>query len=533
MTWQPTYADYARKRIAWLKQVSTDKKLIHAANLHFAKHPIDFINYCCITVDPRNVGAKTIPFVLFDKQRDFVRFWQHITSQNENGLVEKSRDMGMTWECCALAVHGWRYIPDFSCGFGSSKEIKVDKIGDLDSIFEKIRRIIMSLPWWVLPEGFSPRTDLSYMKIMNRSNGAIVKGEAGDNIGRGGRSSVYVKDESAHYERPEKIEAALSANTDVQIDVSSVNGAGNVFHRRRNSSQLWFPDAKIERGVTRLFVMDWRDDPRKNDEWYAIKRRKFELEGLLHIFEQEYDRNYFAASTGIIIPQEYVKAAIDAHIKLDFQLEGKKIIGQDIADGGLDRNANAFRQGVALLDCDQWGGKAEDAAGVTIPKAIEFGAQEIFYDCIGVGVGFRTQVKVMKESMPKWLRILPWDAAGAVLEPTKPVIPDDPKSPKNEDMFLNLKAQSWWRLRTRFFKTFRAVHHQEKYHPSELISLSSKMRYLHQLTTELSQPTSSYNQGGKMIVDKAPDGTVSPNLADAVMMAFNPVYPPKGVMNIL
>jgi hypothetical protein len=53
-------------------------------------------------------------------------------------------------------------------------------------------------------------------------------GEAGDNIGRGGRTLVYFKDESAHYEHPDLIEAALGDNTNVQIDISSVNGLGNV-----------------------------------------------------------------------------------------------------------------------------------------------------------------------------------------------------------------------------------------------------------------------------------------------------------------
>jgi hypothetical protein len=52
--------------------------------------------------------------------------------------------------------------------------------------------------------------------------------EAGDNIGRGGRTLVYFKDESAHYEHPDLIEAALGDNTNVQIDISSVNGLGKL-----------------------------------------------------------------------------------------------------------------------------------------------------------------------------------------------------------------------------------------------------------------------------------------------------------------
>lgn len=534
MTWSENYYDTIAKRMQLWRRIEQDSSLIRRANEHYAKHPADFINQCCITVDPRIQKVKSVPFVLFDKQKEFARYWQELISTAENGLTEKCRDMGVTWECAALAVHGWRYIKDFSCGFGSSKEIKVDKIGDLDSIFEKIRRIIKNLPWWALPDDFNPRTDLSYMKIMNRTNGAIIKGEAGDNIGRGGRSTIYVKDESAHYERPEKIEAALSMNTDVQLDVSSVNGAGNVFYRRRQAGQLWTPEVVMPRGVTRVFIFDWRDDPRKDLEWYEAKRQKYESEGMQHIFAQEVDRDYFAATERIIINQDWVKAAIDADKALGFETamrEGEKVGAQDVADGGGDRNALAGRSGVVLDYLDQWSGEAQEAAKKAVPLAIERGWQDLFYDCIGVGVGFRVQAKIM--TVPKWLRILPWDASGAVLDPTKPIVTGDQKSPKNEDHFLNLKAQGWWRLRTRFYKTYRAVRFGEKYHPSELISLSSDLKYLHQLCMELSQPTYEYNQAGKMLVDKKPDGTVSPNLADAVMMCFNPVRPPLGVFNIL
>ncbi len=36
---------------------------------------------------------------------------------------------------------------------------------------------------------------------------------------------------------------------------------------------------------------------------------------------------------------------------------------------------------------------------------------------------------------------------------------------------------------------------------------------------ELSQPTYSIGNTGKIVIDKAPEGTRSPNLADAVMIA--------------
>ncbi|WP_198932413.1 hypothetical protein, partial [Brucella sp. CMUL 015] len=148
--------------------------------------------------------------------------------------------MGATVAASAFSVWLWLYWPGAAIGFGSRKEDLVDRLGDPKSIFDKLRSCIRNLPsdlFW--PKGFHPDKHMTYMKIINPSNGATIAGEAGDNIGRGGRTLIYFKDESAHYERPELIEAALGDNTNVQIDISSVNGMGNVFHRRRMAGFEW------------------------------------------------------------------------------------------------------------------------------------------------------------------------------------------------------------------------------------------------------------------------------------------------------
>jgi hypothetical protein len=59
-----------------------------------------------------------------------------------------------------------------------------------------------------------------------------------------------------------------------------------------------------------------------------------------------------------------------------------------------------------------------------------------------------------------------------------------------------------------------------------LISLSSKdinQNEMTQLVMELSQPTYSKNGVGKILVNKQPDGAISPNRADAVMICYCPL----------
>ena len=93
---------------------------------------------------------------------------------------------------------------------------------------------------------------------------------------------------------------------------------------------------------------------------------------------------------------------------------------------------------------------------------------------------------------------------------------------KNKDLFANRKAQGWWSVRTRFQNVHRWVVEGKECSPDEIISISSEIPVdvRSKLCSELSQPTYELNGAGKIVVDKAPDGTRSPNLADALVIRY-------------
>lgn len=534
--WPPDYlAEFKRRQR--LLNCLRDKQLRADTQLFYRTHPVEWINDWCVTYDPRNKSPlpRLMPFRLFPRQEEFVRFIYDCIVDAESGLVEKARDMGASWVCCAISVWLWLYWDGVAVGWGSRKEDLVDKKGDMSAIFPKMRMIIDNLPAWMQPKGYNPKFHAAHMKIINPENGSVITGEAGDNIGRGGRTTVYFKDEAAHYERPELIEASLGDNTDVQIDISSVNGTANVFYRRRMAGEVWYPDQKPERGKTRVFIMDWRDHPNKTQEWYDRRREKAEREALLHIFKQEVERDYSGAVLGVIIPQEWVKAAIDAHLVLKqkypdiypngIPMTGEKTAGQDIADDGGDKNALVVRHGRVAVYAEHWAGEAGEAAKQAVPTCAMFGVKELYYDSIGVGVGFKVQINTMRETWANWpqgLRVMPWNAGAGVLDPQDPSIQGDEFSPNNEDQYENLRAQSWFRTRTAFYKTYRAVMYGEEFPPEELISIDGRIPRLHELCNELSQPVRKTMNSGKTGIEKKPDGATSPNLSDAFIQAFNP-----------
>jgi hypothetical protein len=492
----------------------------------YAANPSEWINDFCVTFDPRAVhpNPKVMPFVLFPRQREFIQFIHECLTDRESGLVEKARDIGASWLACAYSVWLWLFHPGVAIGWGSRKKEYVDRLGDPKALLPKMRMIIDNLPDFMIPQGFDMDTHATQMRIINPANGATIIGESGDGIGRGGRTTMFFHDEAAHAERPELIEAALGDNTDVRIDMSSVNGTANVFYQRRMAGEVWMPGQKIESGKTRVFIFDWRDHPGKTQEWYDLREKKAIAEGLVHLFRQEVDRDYAGSQQRVIIHPEWIRAAIDAHIKLGIKAQGIKVAGQDVADGGADRNALAIMHGIVLRFCDHWGGDADEAAAVSIPTCIELGVDELYYETTGVGAGFKGGINALRNTgaIPSRLRVLPWNPASKPLDPDDPCIPGDPQSPTNSEQYANIKAQGYFRMRARFHKTYRAVMHGERFEDGELISIDSRIGRLQELVTELSQPVHKTGLNGKTIVDKKPEGAMSPNLADAVNIAANP-----------
>jgi phage terminase large subunit len=198
----------------------------------------------------------------------------------------------------------------------------------------------------------------------------------------------------------------------------------------------------------------------------------------------------------------------------------------DVADEGIDLNAFGGRYGILLEHMEVWSGKGSDtfaSAERAIDAADLHGYASFHYDADGIGSGIRGDCRVINERRvekgQRQVVVEPFRGSGAVHQPEQCMV----EKRMNKDFFANAKAQAWWSLRLRFQKTFLARKGTvTEYDPDELISISSACPDLAQLQTELSQPTYTKNGAGKLLIDKAPEGTRSPNRADTVMMLYAP-----------
>jgi phage terminase large subunit len=209
----------AERRVKHARKVTSSQRSMMIEREICRNDPVYWLNNYLYRHDPREPNAY-VPFVAFPKQESFIRWLMEREKTRTTGLAEKSRDAGLSSLGCAYGIHGFLFRDGFKMGFGSNKEEYVDSIGDSKSIFEKLRFQIRNLPEWQLPKGWDPRAYMNFRRIVNPQNGALLTGEAGDNLGRGDRTSIYWLDEAASVDRAGDVEAALSQTSNVRIFVS-------------------------------------------------------------------------------------------------------------------------------------------------------------------------------------------------------------------------------------------------------------------------------------------------------------------------
>lgn len=476
---QPDYDRAWRQRLGMLKTIRDGKVDLVALKEHYKHNPVAFICDWGCTFDPRNIERDlpaVIPFILFAKQGECISWIIDRWRGREHGLIEKSRDMGISWICVGLAAWLWIFWEAMVVGFGSRTEDYVDKLDDPKSLFWKLRQFIELLPVEFKPAGYSTNAHAPYMKVVNPESGAVVVGEAGKNIGRGARAGIYFVDEAAFLENANSVDAALSQSTNCQIHLSTVNGPGNPFYQKRHG------------GKWPVFVFDWRDDPRKDQKWYEDQKSKLEPE----VVAQEIDRDYSASVTDSFIAGKVVTDA-QSRGPADVFPIGPLMVGIDVARFGNDKSVFTARQG-RLCYPQVESGQADvvDTAGRALDwiRTLPEVPAQIAVDTIGIGAGVADLLRRDKTY------------GHLVVDVNSSIQLDDGHN-------YNLRARAWRDMR-------------------DWLKTGVSIPKTPELTTDLTALRYSYKQQKLLIeskVDAKKRGIKSPDRADSLALTF--ALPPE------
>lgn len=225
-------------------------------------------------------------------------------------------------------------------------------------------------------------------------------------------------------------------------------------------------------------------------------------------------------SDDIIIKRSWVQAAVGASLGIDDT--GVRKVGFDPSAGGKEKrsglNGLALRYGNILKGLYEWDSAEEQILKSThkvYDIALDHSA-EVVFDIIGVGATVGENIKEINSRRGNDVLYKPFWASGKVANPKG----EYRTGIMNENQFATLKDQSWWLLADRFRNTYNYVVNGE---PSDnIICIDKGCKHIDQLILELSTPRREYTQGGKLRVQSKSDLKHSPNLADAVVMAFAP-----------
>ena len=485
------------------------------------------------TYDPRDVIEGSVlpawrPFMLFPRQRELVQWTVDRIQNREDGAVPKSRGEGVTWLMVAVMWHYWRFVPGFKATFGSRVVELVDHIDDPDAIFTKLRWLYESLPPWMMPDGFNRNEHDKYKLLVNPKTQATIRGEGGDEMGRGGRSTVYIVDEASFVPRAQSVEAATTDNADCRLWVSTLNPSpGNFFIKKLRGGTL---------EPHQIFRLHYSTDPRRTKEWIAKKKKSTDPA----TWAAEYEIDDTVSAEDICIPIAHVQAAQRLKQVVKEKL-GKEVLpsvdgvaGGDVG-AGKAKSVCLARFGPIVTVPTAW---TNPDTTDTAFKMLDYAAETqlvrsdswvcrvkvLRYDPLGVGLGVTS---TLKRNPRENLMVI---GVGVGAKPSDTLWPDGQTSKLK---FTNVKGELWWTMRERFKNTFEMVLFLED-HPEgiehaleDCISLPADTEGPHaqQLATELSCVKYYRTETGKIIIESkeslAKRGIKSPDYADALALTHS------------
>lgn len=290
-----------------------------------------WFNTFVYTYNPR-LSIPHIPFTTYSYQDEYILALVHAIENGEDFFTDKSRDMGVTWIVLAVFLWGWRFH-GWELRVGSRTKDYVDKGGDMNSLFEKMRYMLERLPEWMLPHKFKNERGSkfnSFCKLINPVNKNAIIGEAtSPHFGRGGRSKAIFYDEFAVWNCAEEAWKAGADTTNCRVVVSTPAGRGNKF-----------ADIKYDENLDiNRFSLHWTLHPLKDEKWYneECKRRTAEE------IAQELDISYEASTSGRVY-ENFHEVPLGDGPEFDYDARMPLFCTWDFGEGGQDPNSIMWLQ---------------------------------------------------------------------------------------------------------------------------------------------------------------------------------------------
>lgn len=283
-----------------------------------------------------------------------------------------------------------------------------------------------------------------------------------------------------------------------------------------------------------IVVMNYTDNPWYHESGLEIERAWDEEHLPRALYDHIWLGKFNDSVDNALIMAEWFDACKDAHIKLGFEPLGAKIASHDPSDGKVDSKGYAMRHGSVVLDIqEKLDGNVNEGGHWAAKLAIAQEVDAYSWDGDGMGAGLAEQNG--KDFHGKKIQLSVFKGSEGPDNPDaiyKPAIRSPVADQKtNKQVFKNKRAQYYFELRDRVYRTYRAVVHHEYQDPDQMISFCSEMPLLSKLRAELCRIPIKPNTNGLNELYPKPEmkakfKIASPNLADPVMQTMR-YFPPS------
>jgi hypothetical protein len=295
MTWSDTYKKKLLTRVDVYQASSVPGGKREVIRELCKRDKLFFINNFLWTYDPRpDRKPNHFPFITYPFQDEFIRWRDERFAKIEDGMIEKCRDMGMTWMFLAWDLHQWLFSDSFNALLGSRKEDLVDTYDDPNCLFWKLDYMISKLPEWLKPAGYNKEKHRKLMLLINPVNNNSISGESSNpEFSRQGRYTVIDMDEFAFWDNSYTAWTATGSSTRCRFAISTPNGMNNKFADLRFNSPI------------KIFTAKWQEHPLKDDAWREKEASRLTPKELA----QEIDLDYKASGGDMWLPLYRVNAS--------------------------------------------------------------------------------------------------------------------------------------------------------------------------------------------------------------------------------
>lgn len=272
-----------RFRVATLERCKTDK-VLRAGLLEMCWQDILFwVNVFGWQFNPKKKkgNLEVGPFITWDFQEDALMLMLRCVEEDDDLLIEKSREMGASW----LIIFLFSWLLNFrrhQTLLLISRNEKAVESESQDSLFWKLDFIHSFLPAWLLPQGLNRRK----LYVSNPWTESAISGEATtEKAGVGGRATAIAIDEFSQIKEDRQILSRTSDTSDCRIFNGTHKGMGTAMYELSKRPDM------------RKLQMHWSQHPDKVAGLYRYHHENQSIEVLDKSYKYQPDFQFVMDGT--------------------------------------------------------------------------------------------------------------------------------------------------------------------------------------------------------------------------------------------